>query len=89
VYAEEAPGPEPVGVGSFFGPMMEFGDQRYPPAFGALPVEMAASWQSAADCVSAPLAAARLNDLCFEAGLGDRGSRAPRDARHVLNLKAP
>jgi hypothetical protein len=31
-YAEAPPRPEPVGVGSFFGPMMEFGDQRYPPA---------------------------------------------------------
>jgi hypothetical protein len=75
-YAEAAPRPEPVGVGSFFGPMMEFGDQRYPPALEALTKEMAATWQAAANLVTAPLAAARLNDLCFEAGRGDRGSRA-------------
>lgn len=58
-YAEAPPGPEPVGVGSFFGPMMEFGDQRYPPALEALPEEMGATWQAAADVVTAPLAAAR------------------------------
>jgi hypothetical protein len=39
---------------------------------------MAATWQAAANLMTAPLAAARLNDLCFEAGLGDRGSRARR-----------
>jgi len=77
-YAEAPPGPESVAVGSFFGPMMEFGDQRYPPALEALPEEMAGTWQAAANLVTAPLAAARLNDLCFEAGLGDRGSRARR-----------
>jgi hypothetical protein len=77
-YAEAPPGPEPVGVGSFFGPMMEFGDQRYPPALEALPEEIAATWQAAANLVTAPLAAARLNDLCFEAGLGDRGPRAQK-----------
>jgi len=77
-YAEAPPGPEPVGVGSFFGPMMEFGDQRYPPPLEALPEEMAAIWQAAANLVTTPLAAARLNDLCFEARLGDRGSRARR-----------
>jgi hypothetical protein len=83
-YAEAPPRPEPVGVGSFFGPMMEFGDQRYPPALEALPEEMAATWQATADLVSAPLAAARLNDLCFEAGLGDRGSRARQATKAYL-----
>jgi hypothetical protein len=77
-YAEAPPGPVPVGVGSFFGPMMEFDDQRYPPALEALPDEIAATWQAADNLVTAPLAAARLNDLCFEAGLGDRGARAEK-----------
>jgi hypothetical protein len=77
-YAEASPGPDPVGVGSYFGPMMEIGDRRCPPALDALPDDMAAVWQEAAAVVTAPLAVARLNDLCFEAGLGDRGTRARR-----------
>jgi hypothetical protein len=83
-YAEAPPGPEPVGVGSYFGPKMEFGDQRYPPPLEALPEEMAATWQAAANLVTAPLAAGRLNDLCFEAGLGDRGSRARKAIESYL-----
>ena len=49
---------------------------KYPPGFDALPDDFASTWQEAADATKVPLAAARLNDLCFEAGLGARGGRA-------------
>jgi hypothetical protein len=75
-YSEASPGPEPVAVGRYFGPMMEFGGRRYPPPLEALPGEWVVTWHAAADQVSSPLASARLNDLCFEAGLGERGARA-------------
>lgn len=75
-YAEAPPGPEPIGVGSFFLPMMQFDGKRYPPSLETLPDDFASTWQAAADTAKAPLAAARLNDLCFEAGLGARGHRA-------------
>jgi hypothetical protein len=75
-YAEAPPGPESIGVGLFFLPMMEFDGRRYPPGLEALPDDFASTWQAAADAAKAPLAAARLNDLCFEAGLGARGRRA-------------
>ena len=75
-YAEAPPGPESIGVGSFFLPMMQFDGKRYPPGFDALPDDFASTWQEAADAAKVPLAAARLNDLCFEAGLGARGRRA-------------
>lgn len=75
-YAEAPPGPESIGVGSFFLPMMQFDGKRYPPSLEALPDDFSATWQAAADAARGPLAAARLNDLCFEAGLGARGHRA-------------
>lgn len=72
-YAEVSPGPDRVGVGDYFKPMMEMGGRRYPPALEDAPTEMVEAWRVGAHQVHAPLPRARLNDLCFEGGFGNRG----------------
>jgi hypothetical protein len=87
-YAEKGPGPEPVGVGQFFVPMMEMGGRRYPPALDALSDEVVATWETAAADVKAALPRARLNDLCFEGGIGDRGRSARAAVESYLEAAA-
>jgi hypothetical protein len=87
-YAEKGPGPEPVGVGEFFVPMMEIDGRRYPPPLDALPDEIVATWQAAAGEVKAALPRARFNDLCFEGGFGDRGRAAQAAIQSYLAAAA-
>jgi hypothetical protein len=71
----EPMGPGSDRVGTYFGPMVENGEERYPPPLDEVSARAASIWQHAADNLRAPAAKARLNDLCFEAGWGHRGER--------------
>ena len=62
--------------GEYFGPMYELGGRRYPALLNEVPREVAEVWAAAADQLVAPIARARLNDLCFVGGWGNRGARA-------------
>lgn len=59
-----------------FRPMFEMEGRRYPPLLSEVPAEVAALWLAAADAIQTPIARARLNDVCFVAGWGNRGERA-------------
>ncbi|MBA3401329.1 MAG: hypothetical protein H0U05_04990 [Actinobacteria bacterium] len=84
-YAESFPGEETKGVGTYFKPMMELGGRRYPPKLDEVPADVTSLWQAAADRIEAPLPRARLNDLCFEGGWGNRGERARAAANSYLD----
>lgn len=62
--------------GEYFGPMYELGGRHYPALPNEVPPEVAEVWAAAADQLVAPIARARLNDLCFVGGWGNRGARA-------------
>jgi hypothetical protein len=59
------------GLKEFFRPMSEFGDLINPPHIKDMPAWATDIWQLCADRVIAPMARARLHDLCFVAGLGN------------------
>lgn len=84
-YAESFPGEETGGVGTFFKPMMELDGRRYPPELHEVTDEVASLWQVASDRIAAPLPRARLNDLCFEGGWGNRGERVRAAASSYLD----
>lgn len=76
----------------YFGPMYELDGRRYPPPLADVPPDVSELWIAAADQIQAPIARARLNDLCFVAGWGNRGARARAafDARlEAANALAP
>lgn len=87
-YAESFPGEASGGVGTFFKPMMEFEGRRYPPGLDQLSDEVVSIWQEAAEEIAAPLPRARLNDLCFEGGWGNRGASARAAATAYLEAAA-
>ena len=75
--------------GDEFGPMLEMSDgHRYPPDLRGIPPETWNWWLAAARQVSAPLARARLNDLCFTGGWGNRGQTAREAAEAYLRAAA-
>ena len=74
-YHEPFSGEAAAGA-DYFGPLYEIDGGRYPPELSAVPDDVVRIWVAAADAVEAPIAHARLNDLCFEAGWGNRGDRA-------------
>jgi hypothetical protein len=61
--------------GGFFVPMMEGDGFCYPPHVREVPAEVGRIWGEVADQVTAPIARARLSDLCFEGRWGDVGAR--------------
>lgn len=65
---------------AFFGSMLEMTTgHRYPPALKDVSPETAALWAAVGEHVVAPLARARLNDLCFE-GRWSNGGKSGRRA---------
>lgn len=79
-----------LGVhGGEFGAMFERSDgYRYPPDLKDVPPEIWNLWLAACQQVSAPLARARLNDLCFTGGQGNRGQAARAAAESYLQVAA-
>ena len=61
---------------------------RYPPDLKDVPSEIWNLWLAASGQVSAPLARARLSDLCFTGGHGNRGQAARAAAESYLQLAA-
>jgi hypothetical protein len=71
--------------GDEFGAIFERSDgHRYPPDLKDIPPETWNWWLALARQVSAPLARARLNDLCFTGGWGNRGQTARVAAESYL-----
>jgi hypothetical protein len=72
-----------------FGPMVEMsGGRQYPPDLKDVPPEVRALWLATSQHVSAPLARARLHDLCFTGGWGNRGQAARAAADSYLQVAA-
>lgn len=72
-----------------FGAMFEMSDGfRYPPDLKDVPPEVWGVWLAASQQVSAPLASARLNDLCFTGGWGNRGTAARAATESYLQVAA-
>jgi len=80
-YAEAPPGPEPVGVGSYFGPMMEFGDPALSTGSWGAAQEMAATLAGCRNLVTAPLAAAVSTTSASKLALGDRALERKKQSR--------
>lgn len=75
--------------GAGFGPMIEMnGGRRYPPDLKSVPPEVRGLWLATSQQVSAPLARARLHDLCFTGGSGNRGQAARAAAEAYLQVAA-
>lgn len=76
---------ERTAVGSHFIPMIVTTDWCYPPLLDHVDAEYTSLWLEAADRAQSALARARLNDICWERGLGsDRGERGRRAADAYL-----
>ncbi len=72
-----------------FGAIIERSDGvRYPPALEKITPEVSNVWLAVSQTVSTPLARARLNDLCFTGGWGNRGQSARIAAESYLTLAA-
>ncbi len=75
--------------GDEFGAMREWPDgRRYPPGLKDVPPEIWNWWAAAGGQVSVPLARARLYDLCFAGGWGNRGEAARAAAESYLRAAA-
>jgi hypothetical protein len=70
MYAEPAGRRDNHGLKEFFRPMGGYGDIVNPPHIRDMPAWVTETWELCAGRVTAPMARARLHDLCFVAGLG-------------------
>jgi hypothetical protein len=61
----------PASGDSYFGPITRLGDLANPPSISKMPDWVLVTWERCADRVAAPVARARLHDLCFEARRGN------------------
>jgi hypothetical protein len=76
LYIEKGNRREKGKVGDFFGPIGQVGDIVNPPLIKDMPVWTKATWELCAERVAAPVARARLHDLCFVARLGNGREQA-------------
>lgn len=58
--------------GAFFGPLSSIDGNEHPPSFSSLEQATLELWAECAARVQSPIARARLNDICFEARVGNR-----------------
>jgi hypothetical protein len=72
----------------FFVPMMEGDDFCYPPHIKDVLADDGLLWGAVADEVTAPIARARLNDLCFEGRWGNVGDRGRAAVDAYLEMSA-
>lgn len=73
---------------NYFGPLFEVGGQSFPPLPNDTPDEIRAVWEALAERVHDPAARARLHDLCFVTGRGNRRDHAQAAAEAYLEVAA-
>ena len=80
----------PLGIhdGEFRAMFVMTNGSRYPPDLKDIPPQIWNVWLAVGQQVSEPLARARLNDLCFTGGWGNRGLAARSAAESYLQVAA-